>query len=1013
MLITRVELENIKNYESASFEFQPGATAICGPNGSGKTSILEAISFALFDYIPYKKEDFLRRGTKRGSVRVSFVSSIDGREYCVYRDTGTGYYIYDPLTRLRLVEQKNQVGAWIKEHLGIEPATDLKTLFTSVVGVPQGNFTSDFADQPHKRKAEFDRVLRVDEYQRSSEELLAVVRLAEAKLADVREDIARLEVQVFPISSLMTERESGRITAARLSEELPAARKSRDGVRQELQTVDMLVREIELMKVEAIPLAAKIAEAGTRLKDLALEIDLSGRARDTLALAAEGFAAHNDASRQLSLLEGRLTERDRIMAQVSGMERDLARVQVEAANLREKVAAIERDKAALESLAPLVQRQIVLEQEREDLRKTAGDLQALEDRIAATDRELKSLRQEYKTITRRLKEIEALKELASRVEPLEGQRRAAEAQLRDKQIELDRMGERRKELARVNENIERANVEIEALAAKIAVAESQAETVAAIPGLEAEDKNLIRRVAELEAAVARDRKTLSEVTEGLCPLLSQRCLNMKAGEGLDQYFKLQAETDSKRLMELEQRRSTLLERLTAARAALPAYSALETMRLHMSSRARELGELRRRAAELEAVLSNSKQIQIAAAEARQRLSEIEAGLKAAHKAKASYEGATPLRERRQQVETEGEEKREALTQMKSQLEAAPDVGLRLGQVDAEIASLDDPRGHARLLSGGIAHESQLRSELERKQNEERCFVQSLDQLRAALETYASLDERITSERKRRAASERDHRRFIENQGIAALLESRQAEFASLNGVLEADTEHLRSLTDKIGKAATGYDEMHREKLKADLEDITNRVSKLEFESRALEDRARDLDGRIEVLKEAEGRLIRLLDQKSRTEEILVASDLMRDMLKKAGPYITGAHLQSISIEANQLYRDITGNPRATLRWDPGYEIVLEEDGHDRAYANLSGGEQMIAALAVRLALLKELSEMRIAFFDEPTSNVDEERRRNLAQQIGRVKDFDQLFVISHDDAFEGYTDHIITLGPVN
>ena len=71
---------------------------------------------------------------------------------------------------------------------------------------------------------------------------------------------------------------------------------------------------------------------------------------------------------------------------------------------------------------------------------------------------------------------------------------------------------------------------------------------------------------------------------------------------------------------------------------------------------------------------------------------------------------------------------------------------------------------------------------------------------------------------------------------------------------------------------------------------------------------------------------------------------------------------------------------------------------------------MAAALAVRLALLKELSEVNIAFFDEPTTNMDEERRRNLAQQIGRIKDFHQLFVISHDDSFEGYTDQVILLG---
>ena len=41
--------------------------------------------------------------------------------------------------------------------------------------------------------------------------------------------------------------------------------------------------------------------------------------------------------------------------------------------------------------------------------------------------------------------------------------------------------------------------------------------------------------------------------------------------------------------------------------------------------------------------------------------------------------------------------------------------------------------------------------------------------------------------------------------------------------------------------------------------------------------------------------------------------------------------------------------------------------------------------------------------------MDEERRRNLAQQIGRIKNFHQLFVISHDDSFEGFTDQVVTL----
>src|ERR1051325_9475946 len=106
MPVTRVELENIKSYgegaRRGSFDFERGTIAIVGPNGAGKSTILEAVAWALFDVLDYSKETFLRRGAKKGSVRVTFQSDLDERLYTVYRDTGSGYYVYDPELKLKL-----------------------------------------------------------------------------------------------------------------------------------------------------------------------------------------------------------------------------------------------------------------------------------------------------------------------------------------------------------------------------------------------------------------------------------------------------------------------------------------------------------------------------------------------------------------------------------------------------------------------------------------------------------------------------------------------------------------------------------------------------------------------------------------------------------------------------------------------------------------------------------------------------------------------------------------------
>lgn len=45
-MISRVRLQNFRSYEDASFEFSNGVNIIVGPNGSGKTNLLEAILVA-------------------------------------------------------------------------------------------------------------------------------------------------------------------------------------------------------------------------------------------------------------------------------------------------------------------------------------------------------------------------------------------------------------------------------------------------------------------------------------------------------------------------------------------------------------------------------------------------------------------------------------------------------------------------------------------------------------------------------------------------------------------------------------------------------------------------------------------------------------------------------------------------------------------------------------------------------------------------------------------------------
>ena len=159
--------------------------------------------------------------------------------------------------------------------------------------------------------------------------------------------------------------------------------------------------------------------------------------------------------------------------------------------------------------------------------------------------------------------------------------------------------------------------------------------------------------------------------------------------------------------------------------------------------------------------------------------------------------------------------------------------------------------------------------------------------------------------------------------------------------------------------------------------------------------------------EKEKELVKINDKLESLEFLEKFIDTIRTWYKEASPKITETLLKRINILASDIYRDLIDVENVQLSWENDYNIQIKTNSSVREYRQLSGGEQMAAALAVRLAILKILTNADFAFFDEPTTNLDKEKRNNLAKCIQNIKGFRQLFVISHDDTFEENAENII------
>ena len=76
MQIISIHLKNIKSHRNTELVFSPGINVLSGPNGVGKSTIFEAIGYALFGVDAQSfvgnVDRFITIGAKRGEIAVVF-----------------------------------------------------------------------------------------------------------------------------------------------------------------------------------------------------------------------------------------------------------------------------------------------------------------------------------------------------------------------------------------------------------------------------------------------------------------------------------------------------------------------------------------------------------------------------------------------------------------------------------------------------------------------------------------------------------------------------------------------------------------------------------------------------------------------------------------------------------------------------------------------------------------------------------------------------------------------------
>ncbi len=590
MHITKVELENIKSHGEATFEFQRGTTAITGTNGAGKTTIIEAVAWTLFDLLDYKKDDFVKRGKKKGSVNVTFESSLDERRYTVYRDTGTGYYVYDPSIKMRIAEKKDEVTAFLRQHLGVEAGTDLESLFRRAIGVPQGTFTAIFLESVTERKKAFDKLLKVEEYRQGAEKLRETARYIETQTNAVRERIARAEGELSRFELLESEHKEVSAIIIELEKTLAALKSEIESKTKIVVDFDTVETNLNALRQTCEKLKFELDSNKNQKSRVAEDFEKAKNAAERLKAVEKDHLSHLSALSELSKLEHQRTERDKIQTENARVETKLINAKSEEKRLAESLQKAHEAGREITKLEPNIKQQEDLEKQKETLRDQLANAKQVNSQIESKEREILERRKIYAENHKKIEEAETQKVFADNLQTLV---------LRDTEI--------------------------------------------------------TKTLAEVRAKLKSDEDFQSKVKDGLCPILSQKCLNLKAGETLESYIKSQFSESKTEIVALETEQKKVSAELSLARNAEKSVVALESYRQREKDIVEEGQRFKTEIENLQKLAENLPNLEKEANEIEAKLRELNNPRERAASLKKEAENEADLRDKQRDIEKALEE----------------------------------------------------------------------------------------------------------------------------------------------------------------------------------------------------------------------------------------------------------------------------------------------------------------------------------------------------------------------
>jgi exonuclease SbcC len=312
------------------------------------------------------------------------------------------------------------------------------------------------------------------------------------------------------------------------------------------------------------------------------------------------------------------------------------------------------------------------------------------------------------------------------------------------------------------------------------------------------------------------------------------------------------------------------------------------------------------------------------------------------------------------------------------------------ELDSWCASLRDLKGKVVGLPKDITKRQKKDEDLGTIQRElEKLQAMSLDR------TIPALKKQIDSmdDRKERLTS------LKELTGKLVSLEEQMS-------VWETD---LKQINRKLNQAKKQFNQKVFNDLTTGYNDLKDLVVKLDTETHNLkEETIPTAQDAFDESKEAADAIEKKREEHERIRRSLEVLGTIREFYREVQIPLRVRDVRRASSHATEAFKSLMGtNEFDRVMITDNHELQVSRFGELEPMRALSGGEQVLAALAVRLGFAHALVGSDLLILDEPTAYLDDTRKAELVQTLTHASPAKQMLIVTHDDDFKSVAQKII------